>query len=163
MCSSRSGSIRILAKNLTRTGNQFGSKNRPGLDWSKSEPDPDPDLVKIIIKDLPEAQLMKCTQLYEMTREPIRSAKLEIRTDPLGRVRLCDNKGARVSVIKVKGTGQLIGGCNSQSWHSRNAWLEGKGSFIFSLGDSKVGNAKLRKFASGCGPYDESFILINKF
>ncbi|KAG9290163.1 hypothetical protein G9A89_010469 [Geosiphon pyriformis] len=67
--------------------------------------------------------------------------------------RLCDNKEASVSVIKVKGTGQLIGGYNPQSWHSRNSWLEGKRSFIFSLGDGKLGKAKLSKFVMEFGPF----------
>ncbi|KAG9301909.1 hypothetical protein G9A89_004589 [Geosiphon pyriformis] len=67
--------------------------------------------------------------------------------------RLCDDKGATVTVIKVKGTGQLIGGYNPQSWHSRDEYLEGKGSFIFSLGDGKAGNGKLSKFIEGHGPY----------
>ncbi|KAG9301466.1 hypothetical protein G9A89_018138 [Geosiphon pyriformis] len=70
--------------------------------------------------------------------------------------RLCDDKGATVSVIKVKGTGQLIGGYNPQSWHSKNAWLQGEGSFIFSLGDGNAGNAKLSKFVGAHGPYDGS-------
>ncbi|KAG9293260.1 hypothetical protein G9A89_010631 [Geosiphon pyriformis] len=75
---------------------------------------------------------------------------------PAGFHRSCDYKGATVSVIKVKGTGQLIGGYNPQSWHSRNFFLEGKGSFIFSLGDGKAKNAKLSKFVSGWGPYGGS-------
>ncbi|KAG9289080.1 hypothetical protein G9A89_022389 [Geosiphon pyriformis] len=70
--------------------------------------------------------------------------------------RLCDNKGATISVFKVKGTGQLIGGYNPQSWHSRNKFLEGKGSFIFSLGDGKVGNDKLSKFVGTYGSYGAS-------
>ncbi|KAG9293401.1 hypothetical protein G9A89_006686 [Geosiphon pyriformis] len=57
--------------------------------------------------------------------------------------RLCDNKGATVSVIKVKGTGHLIGGYNPQSWHSRGGRSDGEGSFIFSLGDGKAKNAKI--------------------
>ncbi|KAG9288020.1 hypothetical protein G9A89_017615 [Geosiphon pyriformis] len=67
--------------------------------------------------------------------------------------RLCDDKGATISVIKVKGTGQIIGGFNPQSWHSRDQWLDGKGSFIFSLGDDNAENAILSKFVTGCGPY----------
>ncbi|KAG9295534.1 hypothetical protein G9A89_016632 [Geosiphon pyriformis] len=67
--------------------------------------------------------------------------------------RLCDYKGATVSVIKVKGTGQIIGGFNPQSWHSKDDWLEGKGSFIFSLGDDKTENAMLSKFVTGSGPW----------
>ncbi|KAG9295297.1 hypothetical protein G9A89_021228 [Geosiphon pyriformis] len=69
--------------------------------------------------------------------------------------RLCDNKGATVSVIKVKGTGQVIGGYNPQSWHSRGELIDGKRSFIFSLGDGKAENAKLSKFIGGYGPYGE--------
>ncbi|KAG9300589.1 hypothetical protein G9A89_001232 [Geosiphon pyriformis] len=60
---------------------------------------------------------------------------------PLDFHRLCDDKGATVSVFKMKGTSQLIGGYNQQSWPSWNA-LEG-GNFIFSLGDVKVETAKL--------------------
>ncbi|KAG9292662.1 hypothetical protein G9A89_003413, partial [Geosiphon pyriformis] len=70
--------------------------------------------------------------------------------------RLCDDKGATVSVIKVKGTGQIIGGFNPQSWHSRNGYLEGKGSFIFSLGDDKTENAILSKSVTRLGPYSGS-------
>ncbi|KAG9307825.1 hypothetical protein G9A89_023390 [Geosiphon pyriformis] len=64
--------------------------------------------------------------------------------------RLCDNKGATVSVIKVKGTSQLIGGFNPQSWHSRGGWLDGEGSFIFSLEDK---NIKLSRYFGDSGPY----------
>ncbi|KAG9294318.1 hypothetical protein G9A89_001823 [Geosiphon pyriformis] len=67
--------------------------------------------------------------------------------------RLCDNKGSTVSVIKVKGTGQLIGGYTPQPWHSRNEYLNGEKSFIFSFGDGQVRNAKLSKFVSGFGPF----------
>ncbi|KAG9302531.1 hypothetical protein G9A89_007235 [Geosiphon pyriformis] len=70
--------------------------------------------------------------------------------------RLCDDKGATISVIKVKGTGQIIGGFSPQSWHSRNGYLEEKGSFIFSLGDDKTENAILSKFVTGYGPYSGS-------
>ncbi|KAG9288964.1 hypothetical protein G9A89_000681, partial [Geosiphon pyriformis] len=67
--------------------------------------------------------------------------------------RLCDNKGATVTVIKVKGTGQLIGGYNPESWHSRGELIDGEGNFIFSLGDGKAQNAKLSKFISKNGPF----------
>ncbi|KAG9306436.1 hypothetical protein G9A89_003546 [Geosiphon pyriformis] len=70
--------------------------------------------------------------------------------------RLCDYKGSTISVIKVKVTGQLIGGYNPQSWSSRGKWLNGKGSFIFSLGDGKVENAKLSKSVKENGPFDSS-------
>ncbi|KAG9306011.1 hypothetical protein G9A89_004081 [Geosiphon pyriformis] len=67
--------------------------------------------------------------------------------------RLCDEKGATVSVIKVKGTGQIIGGFNPQSWHSQKKYINGERSFIFSLGDDKTENAMLSKFVTGSGPY----------
>ncbi|KAG9305269.1 hypothetical protein G9A89_003353 [Geosiphon pyriformis] len=53
--------------------------------------------------------------------------------------RLCDDKGATVSVIKVKGTENI----------------NGRGIFIFSLGDGKAGNSKLSKFVGIYGPYGE--------
>ncbi|KAG9288019.1 hypothetical protein G9A89_017614 [Geosiphon pyriformis] len=68
--------------------------------------------------------------------------------------RLCDDKGATISVIKVKGTGQIIGGFNPQSWHSRGEFLNGERSFIFSLGDDNAENAILSKFVTGYGPFD---------
>ncbi|KAG9283999.1 hypothetical protein G9A89_005328 [Geosiphon pyriformis] len=71
--------------------------------------------------------------------------------------RLCDEKGATVSVIKVKGTGQIIGGFNPQSWHSQNKYINGERTFIFSLGDDKTENAMLSKFVTGSGPYGGEF------
>ncbi|KAG9306443.1 hypothetical protein G9A89_003553 [Geosiphon pyriformis] len=68
--------------------------------------------------------------------------------------RLCDDKGATVSVIKVKETGQLIGGYNPQSWSSCIKCLDGTGSFIFSLGDGKAENAKLSKSVNEKGPFN---------
>ncbi|KAG9288961.1 hypothetical protein G9A89_019583 [Geosiphon pyriformis] len=65
--------------------------------------------------------------------------------------RLCDDKGATVTVFKVKGTGQLIGGYTPQSWHQKG-YINGEGSFIFSLGDVKAVNGKLSRFVTGYGP-----------
>ncbi|KAG9292155.1 hypothetical protein G9A89_005299 [Geosiphon pyriformis] len=64
-----------------------------------------------------------------------------------------DNKGSKITVIKVKWTGQLIGGYNPESWHSRWDWIDGKESFIFSLGDGKAQNAKLSNLVSKNGPF----------
>ncbi|KAG9306428.1 hypothetical protein G9A89_003538 [Geosiphon pyriformis] len=61
--------------------------------------------------------------------------------------RLCNDKRATVTVIKVKETGQLIGGYNPVSWHSGGRLSKGDGSFIFSLGNGKAENAKLSKFS----------------
>ncbi|KAG9297876.1 hypothetical protein G9A89_000638 [Geosiphon pyriformis] len=60
---------------------------------------------------------------------------------------------ATISVIKVKETSQLIGGYNPESWHSFHDYLDGKRSFIFSLGDSKPKNAKLSKFIGSHRPF----------
>ncbi|KAG9293751.1 hypothetical protein G9A89_019088 [Geosiphon pyriformis] len=67
--------------------------------------------------------------------------------------RLCDNKGATISVIKVKETGELIGGYNPEYWHSRHEYLDGKGSLIFSLGDGKPENAKFGIFIGKYGAF----------
>src|SRR5438309_5894336 len=48
--------------------------------------------------------------------------------------RLCDNKGPTVTIIKVKNTGQLIGGYNPSSWKSNGGYESADGAFIFSLG-----------------------------
>ncbi|KAG9306432.1 hypothetical protein G9A89_003542 [Geosiphon pyriformis] len=74
---------------------------------------------------------------------------------------LCDNKGATVTIIKVKGTGQLIGGYNPEFWHSRDSWIDGKGSFLFSFGDGKVENAELSKFVGDVDLTDINLIEEN--
>ncbi|PKY52209.1 hypothetical protein RhiirA4_469697 [Rhizophagus irregularis] len=50
---------------------------------------------------------------------------------------LCVNKGPTLVIIKVKGTNQIIGGYNPNSWKSNNSWDKSDASFIFSLGDGK--------------------------
>jgi hypothetical protein len=51
--------------------------------------------------------------------------------------RLCDNKGPALIVLKVKGTGELLGGYNPTGWNSTGDWIQSRESFIFSLGDGK--------------------------
>ncbi|GBC03152.1 hypothetical protein RclHR1_00050060 [Rhizophagus clarus] len=51
--------------------------------------------------------------------------------------RLCDNQGPALIVLKVKGTGELLGGYNPNGWNSTGTWIESTESFIFSLGDGK--------------------------
>uniref|UniRef100_A0A1D1XM49 Ectoderm-neural cortex protein 1 n=1 Tax=Anthurium amnicola TaxID=1678845 RepID=A0A1D1XM49_9ARAE len=51
--------------------------------------------------------------------------------------KLCDNQGPALIVLKVKGTGELLGGYNPNGWNSTGAWIESTESFIFSLGDGK--------------------------
>jgi hypothetical protein len=47
--------------------------------------------------------------------------------------------GATVVVIRVAGSGQIIGGCNPVSWASDNTWTYTKDSFIFSLTPGELG------------------------
>ncbi|KAG9306461.1 hypothetical protein G9A89_003571 [Geosiphon pyriformis] len=70
--------------------------------------------------------------------------------------RLCNHRGSTISVIKVKETGQLIGGYSQNPWASCNSWIYGTESFIFSLGDGKAENAKLSKSINERGPFDKS-------
>ncbi|RIA90298.1 hypothetical protein C1645_876155 [Glomus cerebriforme] len=51
--------------------------------------------------------------------------------------RLCDNQGPALIILKVKGTGELLGGYNPNGWNSSGTWIESMESFIFSLGDGK--------------------------
>ncbi|CAG8804777.1 17048_t:CDS:2, partial [Gigaspora rosea] len=49
---------------------------------------------------------------------------------------LCDFKGATIILIKVMGTGELIGGYNPNSWTSSDRYIRTTESFIFSLGNN---------------------------
>jgi len=53
--------------------------------------------------------------------------------------KLCLNKGPTLVVIKVKGTGQIIGGYNPESWDTSFLKLKEE-TFIFSLGTGKSFN-----------------------
>jgi hypothetical protein len=46
----------------------------------------------------------------------------------------CVDKGSTLVIIKVRGTNQIIGGYNPNSWRSNNSWDKSDASFIFSLG-----------------------------
>ncbi|KAG9300186.1 hypothetical protein G9A89_002632 [Geosiphon pyriformis] len=108
-------------------------------------------LPETLYEDLLHHYLVPGSHQMSVDAQPLRCSRDGF--SPADFHRLCDNKGATVSVIKVKGTGQLIGGYNPQSWSCKK-WLDGKGSFIFSLGDGKAENAKLSKSISEDGPYD---------
>ncbi|RIB07198.1 hypothetical protein C2G38_2252777 [Gigaspora rosea] len=49
----------------------------------------------------------------------------------------CDFQGATVLVMKIHGSGHLIGGYNPLNWDSTNKWGNTKDSFLFSLGDGE--------------------------
>src|SRR5207302_543553 len=66
---------------------------------------------------------------------------------------LCDNKGPTVTIIKVQGTGKLIGGYSPVSWHSQNRVESGNRSFLFSLGDQDETEFVLSESVTGNGVY----------
>ncbi|CAI2162309.1 12518_t:CDS:2, partial [Funneliformis geosporum] len=45
----------------------------------------------------------------------------------------CDNKGANIVVIKIKGTEQIAGGYNPFGWEGNSQWKSTKDSFMFSF------------------------------
>ncbi|GBC09564.1 hypothetical protein RclHR1_08990008 [Rhizophagus clarus] len=49
----------------------------------------------------------------------------------------CDNKGANIVVVKIKGSEQIVGGYNPLYWDTSNAYKNTADSFIFSFMDRK--------------------------
>ncbi|CAG8469601.1 12239_t:CDS:2 [Ambispora gerdemannii] len=47
----------------------------------------------------------------------------------------CDSKDATIVVMKIRGSGQLIGGYNPIGWSSKNMWVNSRYCFIFSFDD----------------------------
>ncbi|RUO96515.1 hypothetical protein BC936DRAFT_141900, partial [Jimgerdemannia flammicorona] len=49
--------------------------------------------------------------------------------------RHCDNLGATVSIVRVKGTGEIVGGYNPESWQSvvGGRYKTARGSFLFTI------------------------------
>ncbi|CAG8515800.1 4914_t:CDS:2 [Paraglomus brasilianum] len=76
---------------------------------------------------------------------------------------LCDQKGATITLIKVNGTDELIGGYNPIDWRSPSIgeWDSTEGSFIFSLNADEnknvVSRVKHPTKAIFCGPRGPTF------
>jgi hypothetical protein len=49
----------------------------------------------------------------------------------------CDNKGATIVIIKIKGSEEIIGGYNPFDWDSSNSYKSTTNSFIFSFADRR--------------------------
>ncbi|RHZ62429.1 hypothetical protein Glove_340g84 [Diversispora epigaea] len=49
----------------------------------------------------------------------------------------CDRKGPTVVVVKIDGTGEILGGYNAAFWRTGAVYIPSDKSFIFSLGDGK--------------------------
>src|SRR5207248_10095480 len=45
----------------------------------------------------------------------------------------CDNKGATIVIVKIKGSEQIVGGYNPFDWDSSNSYKTTTDSFIFSF------------------------------
>ncbi|PKC53292.1 POZ domain-containing protein [Rhizophagus irregularis] len=59
---------------------------------------------------------------------------------------LCDNKSNTVTFIKVKGTGEILGGYNPSIWKTSGGWGQYLDSFIFSFKDkNKFDNSILSR------------------
>ncbi|RIA90977.1 hypothetical protein C1645_822645 [Glomus cerebriforme] len=74
--------------------------------------------------------------------------------------KLCDMKGPTLTVIRVEGTNELIGGYNPLDWHSPSEWVEGitMDSFIFKINQNleksilsrpSIENSVANKFNNG--------------
>src|SRR6185369_11777211 len=60
---------------------------------------------------------------------------------------LCNNKGPTITVGKVLGTGEILGGYNPFPWGSKSGYVETKESFIFVLDRNSV-DKSIVSFAS---------------
>ncbi|CAG8481381.1 14305_t:CDS:2 [Acaulospora colombiana] len=64
---------------------------------------------------------------------------------------LCDHKGRTIVVMKVAGTGKIVGGYNPVSWRSGffGRWIKTNDSFIFSFDDNEnLNNSKICRILS---------------
>ncbi|RGB40672.1 hypothetical protein C1646_753001 [Rhizophagus diaphanus] len=71
----------------------------------------------------------------------------------------CNNKGATIIVVKIKGTNQLVGGYNPLDWDGGPIFKNTRNSFIFIFNDyrnintGKIGRVTDASHAVGCNPY----------
>jgi len=79
-------------------------------------------------EDLPVYNL---TLLYRQSRDGDTVAKFR---------KLCNYRGPTISVGKVLGTEEILGGYNPFAWGSQSNWVGTKGSFIFAL-DKNIGKS----------------------
>ncbi|CAB5204820.1 unnamed protein product [Rhizophagus irregularis] len=80
----------------------------------------------------------------------------------------CDNKGPTITIAKIKGVDEFIGGYNPNNWGSSNNWT--KKSFIFSLNQNNLINSIISKeihndskksnYIGSCGPEFGSDLIL---
>jgi hypothetical protein len=86
---------------------------------------------KYIDKDIP----YKFNLIYRASRDGSTTASFHAK---------CDNKGATITVVKIKNSEQIVGGYNPLFWDSSNDIKNTKDSFIFSFADkSNLQNANV--------------------
>ncbi|GBB83503.1 hypothetical protein RclHR1_10200010 [Rhizophagus clarus] len=66
----------------------------------------------------------------------------------------CNNQGPTLVLLKVCGTGQIIGGYNPVNWSSSGKWVSTRDSFIFSLGEGN--DLKSEAILSRVKNYDQA-------
>jgi hypothetical protein len=85
---------------------------------------------------------------------------------------LCDGKSNTITLIKVKGKEEIIGGYNPLKWESKGGWVTTKDSFIFSfinknIKDAIISNVENTNHAFNNylthGPYFGDDIIIYSF
>ncbi|EXX67240.1 hypothetical protein RirG_116190 [Rhizophagus irregularis DAOM 197198w] len=54
---------------------------------------------------------------------------------------LCDDKPNTITIIKIKGTEEILGGYNPLKWESHGGWIKTMDSFIFSFDSKNIKNA----------------------
>ena len=63
----------------------------------------------------------------------------------------CDDKGPAIVVLKIHGTGQIIGGYNPLGWKGKDVWGYTEDSFLFSLGNgTSIKNVILSRVKPYC-------------
>jgi hypothetical protein len=82
---------------------------------------------------------------------------------------LCNNKSNTVTLIKIKGTEEIIGGYNPLEWKSSSYWCKTNDSFIFSFKNKNINDAIISNVVNvsnaiycvpHCGPYFGNDIII---
>jgi hypothetical protein len=67
----------------------------------------------------------------------------------------CDNKGPTITIARVKGSNEILGGFNPCSWVSEKGYNESKESFIFSLDKNHLVNSTFSKIVDvRCATYN---------
>ncbi|GBC00020.1 hypothetical protein RclHR1_03710004 [Rhizophagus clarus] len=70
---------------------------------------------------------------------------------------LCDGKPNTITLLKVKGEEEIIGGYNPLKWESDGGWVNTKDSFIFSFKNKNVKDAIISNVENSCFAFNNYF------